>query len=163
MTTIKLLNPEDFKVINVYSFIDKGINKMGYVGYYRPLTPTYNKNINDTFDTMFERWLGELNLQDVHRVAREDIFFEGQMENFTHIFANTRPSASLFITAHADYTYDEMIKMGEIEAYNCILPIFWNAKSDDMLLDEGGMVTYDKNNEAYLRDIVKIITPLRKA
>ena len=163
MKTIKLLNPNDFKVINVYSFVDKGINKMGYVGYYRPLTPTYNKNVNDKFDTRFERWLGELNLQDVQRVAKEDIYFEGQMENFTQIYANIKPSTTLFFTAYADYTFDEIMDKGIIEACNCNLPIFWNTMSADVLLDEGGIMTYDKNDEAYFLDIFKNITPLIKA
>lgn len=162
MKTIKILNPNDFKVINVYSFVDKGINKMGYVGYYRPLTPTYNKNVNDKFDARFEKWLGELNLQDVQRVTKEDIYFEGQMENFSQIYANTKPSTTLFLTAHADYTFDEIMNKRIIEAYNCNLPIFWNTTSADVLLDEGGIVTYDKNEEAYFFDIFKNITPLIK-
>ena len=162
MATIKLLNPKDFKVINVYSFIDKGINKMGYVGYYRPLTPTYNKRVNDKFDTRFEEWLRELNLQDVQRVEKDDVFFEGQMEQFAKIYANTRPSTTLFLAAHAELTIDEMMKLGEIPAFKCNLPIFWNSLNSDMLLDEGGIMTYDKNDEADFKDVINKITPLKK-
>ncbi len=53
ITKYKVLDPEKFKVLKVFSFHDPVTGFSGYVYYLRPQLPDYNKSVFDDFDKQF--------------------------------------------------------------------------------------------------------------
>lgn len=115
MVTFKLLDPSEFKVLSVYMFTNPFTQKTAYVGYARPRTQNYDKTVKDDFDQLFEDWLKSLHLDNVHLAAKQDICFEGQLKHYARIYNGNRLKSELLITAHGDYSMDELMAKGQIE------------------------------------------------
>ena len=54
---LKLLNPNDFKVLRVISFREKFTHAIGKICYFRPMTKDYQQGTSDEFDTILIEWL----------------------------------------------------------------------------------------------------------
>ncbi len=66
---IKLIDPKDYKVVKVFSFIEPFTQKTAYDGYKRPLPVSYNASIFDDFDQNMLMWLQSMNLDNVFRTS----------------------------------------------------------------------------------------------
>lgn len=150
----KIIDPQQFKVARVISFNDVFTNKQGFVGYLRPLTPSCSKKNLDDFDNSFMDWLKSFNLDNVHYVNCADIIFEDQIPQLQRIYNNGRPTSKLLLTCHGDYNFEELKQIGQIEAKLLDLPIYWNAIDNSTLLDNGGVVTFDKTKEKLYFDTI---------
>jgi len=154
VTTIKLMNPEDFRVARVISLIDNYTKSRGYITYLRPLTQSYNKSVIDDFDNSMIDWIKELKYQEVQFVHASDVVFDYQKPQIEKIYNGGRPSSKLLLTCHGDYSFEELVKLGQINAKKLDLPIYWNALGNTNILDNGGVFTFDKSRE---RDFFEIM------
>lgn len=160
MMNIQLINnPNDFKVARVISICDPTINKYAKICYMRPLTPNYNKDTIDEFDMSIISWLNSLNLQNVDFSIHENIIFDYQMSQLEKIFNGGRPSSQLIITAHGDYSIEEIMAKGSIEARQLTLNVYWNTLASDVPF-LGGVVTFEKTREKYYFDTFATVTSL---
>ena len=159
MTTLNLINPEDFKVARVISFIDDFWGCSGTVCYMRPLTIKYNKDTFDDFDKSIIEWLKSLNLKNVDINYSGNIIFDHQKSQLSKIYDGGRPCSKLSFTCHGNYSFDEIVTMGQIKTIHLDLNVFWNTmKNTPSTLDV--VMTFDKNKEKYYFDVIKSITSL---
>lgn len=158
--TFKLIDPKDFQVARVISFYDSTINKNAKVCYFRPMANGYNKTTLDDFDKSIVEWLKGLNLQNVDICHSDDIVFDHQKPQLEKIYNGGRPSSKLILTCHGDYSMEEFMAMGKIDASVLELNIYWNALSANVMPDQGGVMTFDKTKERYYFDVIKQIRSL---
>lgn len=151
---VKPLDPNDFKVVKIYSFTDPFSKKRASVGYQRPLSSIYDSKKNDEFDERFESWLKEHKFEDVEMIVAQNILFEGQIDYLHRRFVRL-PQSKLSIIAHGNYTMDEMIENGQIEGCKLEFPIYWNVCDDYRLSDEGGIMVFDKDKEKYFFEVLE--------
>ena len=156
--TLKILRPEEFRVLKLYSFRDPVTGFPGYVYYLRPKTESYSKTSVDEFDVKFMDWLKAMNLNNVAMAHSEVIFYEGQLEYFMSCFQVYKRKDKMFLTCHGDYTVDEIMAKKEIAAFVIDLNMYWNARETDIILSPGGTFTFDKNREKYFMDVFNSIT-----
>ncbi len=156
--TLKILRPEEFRVLKLYSFRDPVTGFPGYVYYLRPKTESYSKTSVDEFDVKFMDWLKAMNLNNVAMAHSEDIFYEGQLEYFMSCFQVYKRKDKMFLTCHGDYTVGEIMAKKEISAFVIDLNMYWNARETDIILSPGGTFTFDKNREKYFMDVFNSIT-----
>lgn len=157
---MQLIDPQKFEVVKVYSFIEPYTGKSAYVGYYRPYTKNYNRNLNDDFDSKFVEWLQSMNLHDVQNVVSEDILFDIQKPRIQQIYDGGRPSTIMSLTCHGDYSMDEVMQMGQICGYAINIQVYWNSIANNFLMPLGGVMTFDKTKEAYFLDVLSKIVPI---
>lgn len=157
---IQLIDPKKFEVVKVYSFTEPNTGKSAYIGYYRPYATTYNSSITDDFDKLFFEWLQRLNLINVQMVHGENIMFDFQKPRIKQIYDGNRPTTTMAITCHGDYTMDELIQKGKIEGFAIDFKIYWNSLDQNCLMPLGGVLTFDKGNEQYFMDTLSTITSL---
>lgn len=159
---LKLINPDEFKVVRVISFRNEYIKKVGTICYMRPYTQDYRKDILDEFDHSMIAWLKSLNLNNVEFVYSADVLFDYQLPQLSRIYDGGRPSGKLSLVCHEDYSQDEMISMGmgQIDAICIELKVFWNADMDATIPMLCGIMTFDRNKKDYYFDVVKTITSL---
>ena len=62
--------------------------------------------------------------------------------------------------AAGDYTNDELMRKGAIDAHILELPIYWNSSENYPIPVIGGVVTYDKTKEQYYIDSLSAIKPM---
>lgn len=158
--TFNLINPNDFQVARVISFYDSTINRYAKVCYFRPMKNGYNKTTFDDFDKSIVEWLKGLNLQNVDFCQSDDIVFDHQKPQLGKIYNGGRPSSKLLLTCHGDYTMDEFVVMGKIDASVLELNIYWNAMPTDVMPHQGGIMTFDNTKEQYYFDVIKQIESL---
>lgn len=157
---MQLIDPQKFEVVKVYSFFEPYTGKSAYVGYYRPYSKNYNHAFNDDFDTTFVEWLKNMNLQNVQRVASEDIMFDIQKPRIQQIYDGGRPSTMLALTCHGNYTMDEIMQLRQINGCTIDIPVHWNSVTSDFLIPLGGVMTFDKTKESYFLEVLNTIVPL---
>lgn len=156
----ELINPDEFKVARVISFRDEHIKKSGTICYMRPYAPNYNKDMLDDFDYSIIAWLKSLNLSNVEFINSVDVLFDYQLPQLSRVYDGGRPKNELTLVCHGDYSYDEFIAMGKIDAICFHLNVFWNANNSDILPSLYGTVTFDKNKDDYYRNVIKAIKSL---
>ena len=156
--TLKLLRPEEFKVLKMYSFLDPVTGFSGYVYYLRPKTSNYSKSSIDDFDAQFMEWVKSMNLNNVVMAYCEEIYYEGLFDLFMSRFQVYKLRDKMYLTCHGDYTVDEIMEKKEIAAFVLDLNVYWNAKSTDIVLSPGGTFTFDKKREDYFMDVLNSIT-----
>lgn len=147
--TMKLLNPEDFKVIRVFCVEDAFYGVSAYIAYVRPWSGDYSKDKPDSLDIKIEEWLKSLNYKNVRMVAKDNICFDIQMPQYKQIYGGGRPTSKLSLICHGDYTTDEMISMGQVNAFSLELTIYWNTTRKEVALDNGSVFTFDKKEEKF--------------
>ncbi len=157
---ITLIKPDEFKVVRVISFRDKYTKRFGTICYMRPYALDYNKGILDDFDNSMIIWLKSLNLSNVELIYSEDMLFDYQLPQLLRIYNGGRPSSKLSLVCHGDYSHDEFVAMGQIDAVCFELNVFWNADKNDLCPQLSGIMTFDKNKENYYRDVIKTIKSL---
>ena len=157
---LQMISPHDFEVIRVISFSDSHLNKNGVIVYRRPSTLNYNKDVLDDFDESFIKWLKQLNFQNVTLWHSEDILFDNQLNHYQQVYDGGRPRTLLSLTCHGDYTNDELMRQGAIDAHILELPIYWNSSENYPIPVIGGVVTYDKTKEQYYIDSLSAIKPM---
>ena len=157
---LTLINPDEFKVIRVISIRDEYTKRSGTICYIRPYALDYKKETLDDFDHSMIMWLKSLNLNNVEFIRSEDILFDYQLPQLSRIYDGGRPSSKLSLVCHGDYSHDEFVAMGQIDAVCFELNAFWNADKNDLCPQLSGIMTFDKNKENYYRDVIKTIKSL---
>lgn len=157
---ITLINPDEFKVIRVISFRDEYTKRFGTICYMRPYALDYKKETLDDFDHSMIMWLKSLNLNNVEFIRSEDILFDYQLPQLSRIYDGGRPSSKLSLVCHGNYSYDELVAMGQIDAVCFELNVFWSADKNDFCPQLSGIMTFNKNKEIYYRNAIKSITSL---
>lgn len=157
---LKLINPSEFKVVRVISFRAEYIKRSGTICYMRPYAKDYRKGTLDDFDHSIIAWLKSLNLSNVELIYSEDVLFDYQLPQMSQVYNGGRPSSKLSLVCHGDYSHDEFVKVGKIDAVSFQLNVFWNADKSDILPQLDGIMTFDKNKEDYYHNVIKTITSL---
>ena len=157
---LTLINPDEFKVIRVISIRDEYTKRSGTICYIRPYALDYKKETLDDFDHSMIMWLKSLNLNNVEFIRSEDILFDYQLPQLSRIYDGGRPSSKLSLVCHGDYSHDEFVAMGQIDAVCFELNVFCNADKNDLCPQLSGIMTFDKNKENYYRDVIKTIKSL---
>ena len=157
---LTLINPDEFKVIRVISIRDEYTKRSGTICYIRPYALDYKKETLDDFDHSMIMWLKSLNLNNVEFIRSEEILFDYQLPQLSRIYDGGRPSSKLSLVCHGDYSHDEFVAMGQIDAVCFELNVFWNADKNDLCPQLSGIMTFDKNKENYYRDVIKTIKSL---
>lgn len=145
---MKVLKPEDFKVLRVISFQERFSNKVGKICYFRPMTKDYQQGTSDEFDTTLIEWLKAQNLVNVVLVSSSDVCFEHQMDEIQKIYLR-QVKTQLSLTCHGDYSTDELIGMDKINAKILKLNVYWDTLDKPHVYDIGNSVTFDKAKEGY--------------
>ncbi len=158
---LKMIDPNDFEVIRVISFTVPHLEYGGIIVYRRPLTTTYKEDCPDEFDESLLKWLQQFNLKDVVLSHSKDILFDNQLKDYQQIYDGGRPTTQLLLTCHGDYTIDELMVKGKIDARIIELPIYWNSLAKTSLPDVSGVVTFDKEKEQYYFDTISKIKSLK--
>lgn len=156
---LKLLNPNDFKVLRVISFREKFTHAIGKICYFRPMTKDYQQGTSDEFDTILIEWLKAQNLVNVALVSCYDVCFEHEKENIQKIYLR-KINTQLSLTCHGDYSTDELIGMGKINAKILKLNVYWDTLDGNSFYDMGNSVTFDKAKEEYYFGVIDSVESL---
>lgn len=156
---LKLLDPKDFKVLRVISFQERFSNKVGKICYFRPMTEDYQQGVSDEFDASLIEWLKAQNLENVSLDISSDVCFEHEKENIQKIYLR-KIKTQLSLTCHGDYSTDELIGMGKINAKILKLNVYWDTLDKNSVYDMGNSVTFDKAKEEYYFGVIDSVESL---
>ena len=156
---MKLLDPKDFKVLRVISFQEKFTNAIGKICYFRPMTKDYQQGTSDEFDASLIEWLKAQNLVNVVLVSSSDVCFEHQTDDIQKIYLR-KVKTQLSLTCHGDYSIDELIAMGKINAKILKLNVYWDTLDKNNVYDMGNSVTFDKTKEEYYFGVIDSVESL---
>lgn len=156
---LKLLDPEDFKVLRVISFQERFTHAIGKICYFRPRTENYQQGASDEFDASLIEWLKAQNLVNVSLDISSDVCFEHQMDEIQKIYLR-KVKTQLSLTCHGDYSTDELIGMGKINAKILKLNVYWDTLDENRVYDMGNSVTFDKAKEEYYFGVIDSVESL---
>lgn len=156
---MKVLKPEDFKVLRVISFQERFSNKVGKICYFRPMTEDYQQGASDEFDASLLEWLKAQNLVNVDLDISSDVWFEHQIDDIQKIYLR-KVKTQLSLTCHGDYSIDELTAMGKMNAKILKLNVYWDTLDKDRVYDMGNSVTFDKTKEKYYFEAIDSVESL---
>lgn len=156
---MKVLKPEDFKVLRVISFQERFTHAIGKICYFRPMTKHYQQGASDEFDTSLLEWLKAQNLVNVGLDSCTDVCFENQVNEIQKIYMR-ETMTQLSFTCHGDYSIDELTAMGKMNAKILKLNVYWDTLDKDRVYDMGNSVTFDKTKEKYYFEAIDSVESL---
>ena len=156
---LKLLDSKDFKVLRVISFQEKFTNVIGKICYFRPMTKDYQQGASDEFDATLMEWLQTQNFVNVSLDSCTDVCFENQVNEIQKIYLR-KIKTQLSLTCHGDYSIDELIGKGKINAKILKLNVYWDTLDKNSVYDMGNSVTFDKAKEEYYFGVIDSVESL---